>query len=75
MLFSPKTEQDWKSFKNEIALQNILRSDSVCEIIETFEHSNRIWVIMERMEDRAMTAICEDTEGNVSVEFCKYTLY
>ena len=30
---------------------------------------------MEIMDGGAFTAICENTEVNVSVEFCKYTLY
>ena len=41
---------------------------------EAFFHKQRYWIFMDFMDGGAFTDMVEDLNGNVSEEFCKYSL-
>lgn len=70
-----RTAANRQKIVNEASLVKMLGNDEVVTCYELYEHGRDIWIVLEYMNNGAMTDIILDDQFRYSEEFCKYTLY
>ena len=60
---------------NEASLISHLKSDELITCVDLFDWGSSIFIILELMDQGAMTNICIKGNKSYSEDFCRYSLY
>ena len=60
---------------NEASLIAHLKSEELIQCVDLYDYGKSIFIILELMDQGAMTDICIDYYKNYSEDFCRYSLY